>query len=90
MILPFGDRRPRIDATTWLPETAVVIGDVVTGPSRAVVSQRRRRARRPHRRAHQREDNATIHVMKGRFATGTHLIRSRCFSPCRALLATAG
>jgi carbonic anhydrase/acetyltransferase-like protein (isoleucine patch superfamily) len=32
MILPFGDRRRRIDATAWLPETAVVIGDVVIGP----------------------------------------------------------
>ena len=33
MIAAFGDHRPRIDATAYVPELAVVVGDVVIGPA---------------------------------------------------------
>jgi uncharacterized delta-60 repeat protein len=78
MILPFGDRRPRIDATAWLPETAVVIGDVVIGPESSLWFHTVVRCDVHDVRIGARtnvKDNATIHVMKGRFATVvTHLI----------------
>ena len=72
MILPFGDRRPRIDATAWLPETAVVIGDVVIGPESSLWFHTVVRGDVHDVRIGARtnvQDNATIHVVKGRFAT---------------------
>ena len=72
MIQAFGDRRPQIDPSAYVSDAAVVIGDVRIGPQsslwfHAVVRGDVERIRIGARTNVQ--DNATIHVVGGRFAT---------------------
>jgi carbonic anhydrase/acetyltransferase-like protein (isoleucine patch superfamily) len=72
MIAPFGDLRPAIDPTAYVCDQAVVIGDVHLGPEssiwfHAVVRGDIHRIRIGARTNVQ--DNATIHVVGGRFPT---------------------
>ncbi len=72
MIAPFGDRRPAIDPTAYVAEAAVVIGDVVIGSESSVWFHAVVRGDVHHVRIGARsnvQDNATIHVVSGRFAT---------------------
>jgi carbonic anhydrase/acetyltransferase-like protein (isoleucine patch superfamily) len=72
VIAAFGDRRPRIDATAYVPELAVVIGDVVIGAGSSLWFHTVVRADVHHVRIGARsnvQDNATIHVVRGRFPT---------------------
>ena len=70
--MPLGERRPRIDPTAWLADSAVVVGDVVIGPDaslwfHAVVRGDVERVRIGARTNVQ--DNATIHVTRDRWPT---------------------
>ncbi|HZP43730.1 MAG TPA: gamma carbonic anhydrase family protein [Candidatus Binatia bacterium] len=72
MIAPFGDKRPAIDPTAWVVDSAVVLGDVVLGPEAslwfgAVVRGDVERIRIGARSNVQ--DNATVHVTGGRWPT---------------------
>jgi gamma-carbonic anhydrase len=72
MIAPFGDSRPQIDPTAYVPDAAVVIGDVVIGPHSSLWFHTVVRADVHHVRIGARsnvQDNATIHVVRGRFPT---------------------
>jgi gamma-carbonic anhydrase len=72
MIAAFGDHRPRIDATAYVPELAVVVGDVVIGPASSLWFHTVVRADVHHVRIGARsnvQDNATIHAVRGRFPT---------------------
>lgn len=72
MIAPFGDRRPEIADSAYVPESAVVIGDVVLGPESSLWFHTVVRGDVHHVRIGARsnvQDNATIHVVSGRFAT---------------------
>jgi carbonic anhydrase/acetyltransferase-like protein (isoleucine patch superfamily) len=72
MIASFGDRRPAIHPTAYVVEAAVVIGDVVIGPESSVWFHAVVRGDVHHVRIGARsnvQDNATIHVVSGRFAT---------------------
>jgi len=72
MIAPFGDKRPSIDPTAFVVDSAVVIGDVVLGPEaslwyHAVVRGDVERVRIGPRTNIQ--DNATVHVTRERWPT---------------------
>jgi carbonic anhydrase/acetyltransferase-like protein (isoleucine patch superfamily) len=72
MIAAFGDHRPRIDATAYVPELAVVVGDVVIGPASRLWFHTVVRADVHHVRIGARsnvQDNATIHAVRGCFPT---------------------
>ncbi len=72
MIAPFGDRRPVIDPSAYVPDAAVVIGDVVIGPESSLWFHTVVRGDIEPIRIGARsnvQDNATIHVVGGRFAT---------------------
>jgi gamma-carbonic anhydrase len=72
MIAPFGDHRPQIDPTAYVSELAVVIGDVAIGPGSSLWFHTVVRADVHHVRIGARsnvQDNATIHVVRGRFPT---------------------
>jgi carbonic anhydrase/acetyltransferase-like protein (isoleucine patch superfamily) len=72
MIAPFGDHSPVIHATAYVPEAAVVIGDVVIGPGSSLWFHTVVRADVHAVRIGARsnvQDNATIHVVSGRHAT---------------------
>ena len=70
VITPLGERRPLVDASAWVADSAVVVGDVVIGPDaslwfHAVVRGDVERVRIGARTNVQ--DNATIHVTKDRW-----------------------
>ena len=70
--MPLGERRPRVDPTAWLADSAVVVGDVVIGASaslwfHAVVRGDVERVRIGARTNIQ--DNATVHVTRDRWPT---------------------
>ncbi len=72
MIAPLGDRAPTIDPTAFIVDSAVVVGDVTIGPEaslwfHAVVRGDVERVRIGARTNVQ--DNATIHVARGRWPT---------------------
>jgi carbonic anhydrase/acetyltransferase-like protein (isoleucine patch superfamily) len=72
VIAALGDRTPRIDPTAFVVDSAVVIGDVVLGPEsslwfHAVVRGDVERVRIGARSNVQ--DNATVHVTRGRWPT---------------------
>ncbi len=72
MIAAFGDHRPDIDPTVYVPESAVVIGDVRIGPESSLWFHTVVRGDVHHVRIGARsnvQDNATIHVVSGRFPT---------------------
>jgi gamma-carbonic anhydrase len=72
MVAAFGDHRPRIDPTAYMPELAVVVGDVVIGPASSLWFHTVVRADVHHVRNGARsnvQDNATIHAVRGRFPT---------------------
>jgi carbonic anhydrase/acetyltransferase-like protein (isoleucine patch superfamily) len=72
MIAPFGDHRPQIHPTAYVPDLAVVIGDVAIGPGSSLWFHTVVRADVHHVRIGARsnvQDNATIHVVRGRFPT---------------------
>ncbi len=72
MIRAFGDKRPRIDATAYVPAEAVVIGDVEIGAESSLWFHTVVRGDIHPMRIGARsnvQDNATIHVVGGRFAT---------------------
>ena len=72
VISALGERRPLVDPTAWVADTAVVVGDVVIGPDtslwfHAVVRGDVERVRIGARTNVQ--DNATIHVTRDRWPT---------------------
>jgi gamma-carbonic anhydrase len=72
MIAPFGDHSPVIDPTAYVPEAAVVIGDVVIGPESSLWFHTVVRGDMHPIRIGARsnvQDNATIHVVGGRYGT---------------------
>ncbi len=72
MIAPFGDLHPVIDATAYVCEQAVVIGAVHLGPESSVWFHAVVRGDIHPIRIGARsniQDNATIHVVGGRFST---------------------
>jgi gamma-carbonic anhydrase len=72
MIAPFGDHSPVIDPTAYVPEVAVVIGDVVIGPESSLWFYTVVRGDMHPIRIGARsnvQDNATIHVVGGRYGT---------------------
>ncbi len=72
MIAPFGDHRPAIDPSAFVPAEAVVIGDVVIGADSSLWFHTVVRADVHAVRIGARtnvQDNATIHVVTGRHAT---------------------
>lgn len=72
MILPFADHRPAIHPTAYVPESAVVIGDVTIGPESSLWFHTVVRGDIHPIRIGARsnvQDNATIHVVGGRLAT---------------------
>jgi carbonic anhydrase/acetyltransferase-like protein (isoleucine patch superfamily) len=72
MIVAFGEHRPRIDPTAWVPEAAVVVGDVAIGPESSLWFHTVVRGDVHHVRIGARsnvQDNATVHVVNGRFPT---------------------
>jgi carbonic anhydrase/acetyltransferase-like protein (isoleucine patch superfamily) len=72
MIAPFGDHSPVIDPTAYVPEAAVVIGDVVIGPESSLWFHTVVRGDMHLIRIGARsnvQDNATIHVVDGRYGT---------------------
>jgi carbonic anhydrase/acetyltransferase-like protein (isoleucine patch superfamily) len=72
MIVPFGDRCPTIDASAYVPDAAIVVGDVVIGPDSSLWFHTVVRADVHHVRIGARtnvQDNATIHVVRDRFPT---------------------
>ncbi|HEV7734945.1 MAG TPA: gamma carbonic anhydrase family protein [Candidatus Binatia bacterium] len=72
MIAPFGGHVPQIHPTAYVPEQAVVIGDVVIGPQSSLWFHTVVRGDIHPIRIGARsnvQDNTTIHVVGGRFAT---------------------
>lgn len=72
MILPFRGHTPRLDPTSIVQETAVLIGDVELGAEASVWFHTVIRADIHHVRIGPRsniQDNATIHVTRDRFPT---------------------
>lgn len=72
MIVAFGDKRPRIDPTAYVPESAIVIGDVTIGAQSSVWFHTVVRADIEAIRIGARtnvQDNSTIHVVGGRWPT---------------------
>jgi carbonic anhydrase/acetyltransferase-like protein (isoleucine patch superfamily) len=72
MIAPFGEHTPVIDPTAYVPEAAVVIGDVVIGPESSLWFHTVVRGDMHPIRIGARsnvQDNATIHVVGGRYGT---------------------
>jgi carbonic anhydrase/acetyltransferase-like protein (isoleucine patch superfamily) len=72
MIQAFGNRRPQIDPSAYVCDAAVVIGDVRMGPGSSVWFHTVVRGDIHDIRIGARsnvQDNATIHVVGGRFAT---------------------
>ena len=72
MILAFGDRRPQIDPSAYVCDAAVVVGDVRLGPQSSLWFHTVVRGDIHDIRIGARsnvQDNATIHVVGGRFAT---------------------
>jgi carbonic anhydrase/acetyltransferase-like protein (isoleucine patch superfamily) len=72
MIAPFGGKTPAIDGSAYVTDSAVVIGDVVIGPEASlwfhtVVRGDVERVRIGARTNLQ--DNATVHVARGRWPT---------------------
>lgn len=68
----FGDRSPVVDASAWVAETATVIGDVVIGAEASVWFGAVLRADVERIRvgaATNIQDNATVHVTRGRWPT---------------------
>jgi carbonic anhydrase/acetyltransferase-like protein (isoleucine patch superfamily) len=72
MIAPFGDRTPVIDATAYVPDSAVVIGDVTLGAQSSLwfhtVVRGDIEAVRIGARSNI-QDNSTVHVVGGRWPT---------------------
>ena len=70
--MAFGDKRPVIDPTVYVPESAMVIGDVTIGPQSSVwfhtVVRGDIEAVRIGARSNI-QDNSTIHVVGGRWPT---------------------
>jgi gamma-carbonic anhydrase len=72
MIAPFGDHSPVIDPTAYVPDAAVVIGDVVIGAESSLWFHTVVRGDMHPIRIGARsnvQDNATIHVVGGRYGT---------------------
>jgi carbonic anhydrase/acetyltransferase-like protein (isoleucine patch superfamily) len=72
VIAPFGDKRPTLDPSVFVAESATVIGDVALGPEASVWFQTVVRADVEPVRIGARtnlQDHATVHVTSGRFAT---------------------
>ena len=72
MIARFGDHRPRVDASAYVVDSAVVIGDVHLGPQSSVWFNAVVRGDIHHIRIGARsnvQDNATLHVVGGKFGT---------------------
>lgn len=72
MIIPFRGHAPRLDPTSIVQETAVLIGDVELGAAASVWFHTVIRADIHHVRIGPRsniQDNATIHVTRDRFPT---------------------
>jgi gamma-carbonic anhydrase len=72
MIARFGDHSPVIDPTAYVPEAAVVIGDVVIGAESSLWFHTVVRGDMHPIRIGARsnvQDNATIHVVGGRYGT---------------------
>jgi carbonic anhydrase/acetyltransferase-like protein (isoleucine patch superfamily) len=72
MIAPFGGHSPVIDPTAYVPEAAVVIGDVVIGAESSLWFNTVVRGDMHPIRIGARsnvQDNATIHVVGGRYGT---------------------
>jgi carbonic anhydrase/acetyltransferase-like protein (isoleucine patch superfamily) len=72
LVLPFGEIRPRIDASAWLAPGAVVVGDVEIGPDSSVwfgcVLRGDVHSIRIGARTNV-QDGSVLHVTKERFAT---------------------
>jgi gamma-carbonic anhydrase len=72
MIAPFGDHSPVIDPTAYVPDAAVVIGDVVIGAESSLWFHTVVRGDLHPIRIGARsnvQDNATVHVVGGRYGT---------------------
>ena len=72
MIAPYAGRAPRLDPTVFVVESATVIGDVVIGPESSVWFGAVVRGDIESIRIGARtnvQDNATIHVVGGKFGT---------------------
>lgn len=72
MIVPFGERRPRVDPTAFVLESAVVLGDVALGARASVWFHAVVRGDIESVRigdGSNVQDNATIHVVGGKFGT---------------------
>ena len=72
MLMPFGGRAPRVHPDAWIADEAVVVGDVEIGAASSVwfhaVVRGDIHAIRIGARTNV-QDNATIHVVGGRFGT---------------------
>lgn len=72
MIAAFGDRTPVVDATAYVPDSAVVIGDVTIGPQASLWFHTVVRGDIERIRIGARtniQDNSTVHVVGGRWPT---------------------
>ena len=72
MIVAFEGHRPRIDPTAFVPDAAVVIGDVTVGPQSSLWFHTVVRGDVHHVRIGARtnvQDNATVHVVRERLPT---------------------
>ncbi len=72
MIVAFDGQRPHIDPTAYVPDAAVVVGDVVIGPQSSLWFHTVVRGDVHHVRIGARsnvQDNATVHVVGGRLPT---------------------
>jgi carbonic anhydrase/acetyltransferase-like protein (isoleucine patch superfamily) len=72
VIVALGERRPRIHPSAWVPEAAVVVGDVEIGPDSSLWFHTVVRGDVERIRIGSRtnvQDNATVPVVGGRFAT---------------------
>jgi carbonic anhydrase/acetyltransferase-like protein (isoleucine patch superfamily) len=72
VIVPFGDRRPAIDPTAFVVDSAIVVGDVAIGPEASVWFGVVARGDVERIRIGARsnvQDHATLHVTSGRWPT---------------------
>src|SRR5262249_43456540 len=72
MIVAFEGHRPRIDPTAFVPDAAVVVGDVIVGPQSSLWFHTVVRGDVHHVRIGARsnvQDNATVHVVRERLPT---------------------
>ena len=72
MIVTLGDKRPVVDPTAYVPDSAIVIGDVTLGPGSSLWFHTVVRGDVERIRIGARsnvQDNSTVHVVGGRWPT---------------------